>query len=57
MVLSHLEGFEYTFTDCDRGHHDDEFAPAIDPVKFHNGLDVDVGFTSTGFHLNIKVRY
>ena len=52
-----LHGFKAllnAFTDCDTWNHYDELAPAIQLIQFKHSLDVNIGFTGTGFHFNIK---
>ena len=55
MFFKHTKRFGYTLTDGDAWYNDDELRPTVEFVKFKHRLDVDVGLTRTGFHLNIKV--
>ena len=55
-----LHGFKAlldTFTDCNTWNYYDELAPTIQLIQLKHGLDVNIGFTGTGFHFNIKRAY
>ena len=43
-----------TLTDGDRRNNYNEFAPAVFLIQLEHGLDIHIGFTRTGFHLNIQ---
>ena len=55
-----LHGFKAlldAFTDCNAWNYYDKLAPAIQLIQFKHGFDVNIGFTSTGFHFHIKRAY
>ena len=54
VVGSHFKGFFDTLTDSNARHNDNELTPAVTLVQFKHGLDIDIGFTRAGLHLNIK---
>ena len=55
-----LHGFEAllnALTNRNARNHDNELAPAIQFIQLEHGLDVNIGFTGTGFHFHIKRAY
>lgn len=55
MLLRYLEGLIDAFSNGNAGHDHDKLAPTIVLVQLIHGLDVGVGFTDTGLHLNGQV--
>ena len=54
MVGGNLKGLLHALADSDTRHNDNELAPAVLLVQLEHCLDVDVGLTGAGFHLDIK---
>ena len=54
VTFHRLKGLFHAFTDRDTRHHDNKLAPAVTLVQLKHGLDIDIGFAGTGFHLDIK---
>ena len=55
-----LHGFKAlldAFTNRNAWNYYDELAPTIQLIQFKHSLDVNIGFTGTGFHFNIKRAY
>ena len=55
VFLGGLKGFVDAFPDSNRRHHDDELAPAVALIQLVHGLDVCIGFSGAGFHLNGQI--
>ena len=49
-----LKGLLYALADSDGRNNYDKFAPTVTLVELKHGLDVNVGFTGTGFHFHVK---
>ena len=54
VVFEHPETLGHSFADGDAGHHDDEFRPAVPLVHLEHRLDIDVGLSRTGLHLDVE---
>ena len=54
MVGGDLKGLFHALTDRNRGNDHNKLAPAVLLVQLEHGFDVDIGFASAGFHLNVQ---
>ena len=54
MVGGDLKGFFHALTDRNGGNDHNKLTPAVFLVQLEHGFDVDIGFTSAGFHLNVQ---
>ena len=57
MLLCHLEGLIYTFTNGDTRNNNDELAPAILLIQFIHCLNICVGLTNTRLHFNGQIEF
>ena len=57
MVFKHSEAIAYTLTNSDAWNNNDKFAPTITFVQLKHRLYIDIGFTRTGLHFNIKAAF
>ncbi len=55
MLLSHLQGSIYPFTDRNARDNDYEFAPPVSPVQLIHRLNISVRLSDPRLHLNRKV--
>ena len=55
VIYRYIKAFLYTFTNGDTGYNHNKLSPSIQFVEFKHTFDIDVCFTCTGFHLNIKL--
>ena len=56
MILQHGEALGHTLPDGDAGHHDDELPPAILLIQLKHRLDIDIGLSRSGLHLDVEVQ-
>ena len=54
VVGGNLKGFFDSLSDCNGRHHHNKLAPAVLLVQLEHGFDIHIGFTGTGFHLDIQ---
>ena len=54
MLLHHTEALADTLANCNAWNDNDKLAPAIALVQLEHGLDVNIGFTGTGFHFHLQ---
>ena len=54
VVCGNLKGFFDSLPDCNGRHHHNKLAPAVLLVQLEHGFDIHIGFTGTGFHLDIQ---
>jgi len=55
VIYRYIKAFLYTFTNSDTWHNHNKLSPSIQFVEFKHTFDINVCFTCTGFHLNIKL--
>ena len=56
VLRRYVERLLDPFANGDAWHDDDVLAPAVSFVQLHDRLDVDVGLSSSGLHLDIEIR-
>ena len=54
VLRGDFKGLLYTLADSDGRNNYDKLAPTVTLVELKHGLDVNVGFTGTGFHFHVK---
>ena len=55
VIDRYIKAFLYTFTNSDTWYDHNKLSPSIQFVEFKHTFNIDVCFTCTGFHLNIKL--
>lgn len=54
MVGGDLKRLFHALTDCNGGNDHNKLTPAVFLVQLEHGFDIDIGFTGSGFHLNVQ---
>ena len=57
MILRHLERLVHALADSDARYDNDELCPAIRLVELVHSLDVGIGFSDAGLHLDGQVVF